>query len=90
MDRVTIEQIREFVGENFLLGRENKLADSDSFLDEGIIDSTGVLELVAFVEHRFEIKVENEEMTVENLDSMEKVAAYVARKLHTRAEGVRS
>ena len=81
MNKTIIEDIREFVGENFLLGRENSIADDASFLDEGIIDSTGVLELVGFLEQRFEIQVDNEELTTDNLDSLAKVADYVTRKV---------
>jgi len=85
MSKATIEVIREFVGENFLLGRENQLSDDASFLDEGIIDSTGVLELVAFLETQFEIQVDNAELTTENLDSIARVAAYVATKVPAKA-----
>jgi acyl carrier protein len=80
MSKSNLEQIREFVTENFLLGRTEPLSDDASFLDEGIIDSTGVLELVAFVEQRFNLKVKDEELTTDNLDTITSVANYVARK----------
>ncbi len=86
MSQTTIGQIREFIGENLLLGRENTLADDDSFLDLGIIDSTGVLELVAFLEEKYAIRVDNEELTTENLDSLAKVADYVARKVAAKSQ----
>jgi acyl carrier protein len=89
MSKTAMEQIREFVGENFLLGRENQLGDGDSFLEEGIIDSTGVLELVSFLEQRFGIRVANEEMTTANLDSVFLVDAYIARKLAAKADEVK-
>jgi len=77
------EELRQFIIENFLYGDERvPLKDDDSFSDRGIIDSTGVLELVAFVETRFGISIEDEEMIPENFDSLAKVTRYVARKQH--------
>jgi acyl carrier protein len=74
-------QIREFVVENFLFGQEGRtVAGSDSFLELGIIDSTGVLELVTFVETTFEIKVEDAELIPENLDSVDSLVAFIRRK----------
>lgn len=75
-------EIREFVTENFLFGAPNtQLANDESFLDGGIIDSTGVLELVGFLEQRFAIPIGDEELVPENLDSIERVAVFVERKL---------
>jgi acyl carrier protein len=75
------EQMREFIVENFLFGEsENGLRDSDSLLDKGIIDSTGVLELVSYIEDTYEIDVEDEELTPENLDSIANLTAYIERK----------
>ena len=73
-------QIRDFIIENFLFGNANGLQDDTSFLEEGIIDSTGVLELVTFLEETYEIQVEDEELIPENLDSIDNVTAYLARK----------
>ena len=80
--QLTIEQqIRQFVVENFLYGdSDNGLRDIDSFLDNGIIDSTAVLELVAHIEETYEIQVEDEELIPENLDSIAAVTAYIQRK----------
>ena len=66
----TKSKIREFIIENFLFGSANGLQDDTSFLEEGIIDSTGVLELVTFLEESFEIQVDDEELIPENLDSI--------------------
>jgi len=75
------EELRRFIIENFLYGDQTfQLKDEDSFSGKGIIDSTGVLELVAFVEGRFGISIEDEEMIPENLDSLAKLTRYVARK----------
>jgi|ERR1041385_948035 acyl carrier protein len=75
------QEVRQFIVENFLFGREQKLSDEDSFLERGIIDSTGVLELVSFLETRYGLKVEDDELLPENLDSVRSVTAFVAGKL---------
>ena len=72
--------IRKFVVDNFLFGQEDGLTDESSFLDKGIIDSTGVLELVAHLEETFGIKVEGEELVPDNLDSINAIAAFLQRK----------
>jgi len=74
------EIIRVFIVENFLFGNEDGLGDETSFLDEGIIDSTGILELVNFCEEEFSITVEDDELVPENLDSINNVVAYLQRK----------
>lgn len=87
-------QIRSFVCENFLFGQADGLTDQASFLERGIIDSTGVLELVAHLEKTYAIKVRDDELIPDNLDSIASVAAYLRRKLSPAnplplAEGVR-
>ncbi len=74
------DKIREFIVENFLFGDDDGLHDNSSFLDEGIIDSTGILELVTFLEETFSIRVEDEELVPENLDSLDNLGAYLERK----------
>jgi acyl carrier protein len=74
-------QVKEYIEENFLLSAGARMpADSDSFMDHQLLDSTGFLELVLFLEERFEISVEDSEMIPENLDSMDALAAFVKRK----------
>ena len=75
------DKIRQFIVENFLFGQDNGLKDDASFLDEGIIDSTGILELVSFLEEEFSISVEDEELIPENLDSIMNVVAYLEKKM---------
>ncbi len=83
MKNMLAQTIRDFVVENFLLGESNNdLKDTDSFLDNGIVDSTGILELVAFLEEAYDIQVEDEELIPENLDSITNVTAYLHRKMH--------
>jgi len=80
-DRVQ-EQVREFIFSSFLFGdSENTLEESDSLLEKGIIDSTGVLELVSFIEETYGIRVEDDELVPENLDTIADLTAYVLRKL---------
>lgn len=75
------QQIRAFIVDNFLFGDENRVVDgNDSFLELGIIDSTGVLELVTFLESSFAFKVEDTELIPENLDSVDSLVAFVRRK----------
>lgn len=73
--------IREFIITNFLFGDGTTLRDDTSFLDSGIIDSTGILELIMFVEGEYRIKVAPEDAVPENLDSVNRVARYVEQKL---------
>jgi len=74
------QQIRDFVTSNFYVADPNTLEDRTSLLDQGIIDSTGVLEVIMFIESTFGLTVEDSEMLPENLDSIERIAAFVARK----------
>ena len=70
----TRETIKEFISEHFIKGDSTKNISNDgSFLEEGIIDSVGVLELVAFIEETFNFRVEDEELVPENLDSVNKL-----------------
>jgi len=77
----TKETISRFIQENFLMYQEGKTLDDDtSFLDEGIIDSTGILEVITFLEETYQIKIENEELVPENLDSIARISAFVEKK----------
>ncbi|MBX6424389.1 MAG: acyl carrier protein [Variibacter sp.] len=75
-------QIREFIADNFLF-REDRadLSDTESLLEAGLIDSTGILELVAFLESHFRIRMADAEIVPENLDSVQAITAYVTRKM---------
>ena len=76
------ELIRQFVVDNFLVGDDSEELDNDgSLLDLGIIDSTGVLELVSFVEEQFEFEVEDQDVVPENFDTVNCIVAYVQRKV---------
>ncbi len=84
------EEIRQFIVEKFMIGANpRRVEDKDSFLENGIIDSTGVLELVAFIEESYGISMADEELSPENLDSISNIAAFVRRKKSV-ASGVAS
>jgi acyl carrier protein len=74
-------EIYNFVVENFLFGKADGLADDDSLVSKGVIDSTGVLELVSFIQERFGIRMEDQEIIPDNLDSIRNLVTFVARKL---------
>lgn len=76
----TAARLREFVTTNFYIPSHVKLDDKTSFLAGGILDSTGVLELVAFVEQQFGIKVSDDELVPANFDSLAALAAFIERK----------
>lgn len=79
-------RIREFIFQNFMIGEgEGGLDNGDSFLERGIIDSTGILELVMYVEETYGIGVEDDEVIPENFDSVSKLAGYIRRKTATIA-----
>ena len=77
------QKIREFIVETFLFGQDDGFAPDASFLEQGIIDSTGVLELVAHLESDFGIKVEDDELLPDNLDSLDAISAFIERKKAT-------
>ncbi len=73
--------VKEYISENFLMGQSDiNLEDETSFLELGLLDSTGVIELVSFLEEEFGIQVEDDEITPENLDTLNKISSYVERK----------
>ncbi len=81
----TSNLIRQFIVGNFLFGNDDDLTDDTSFLEEGIIDSTGVLELVAFIEETFSFQIADEELIPENLDSINNVINYIQNKTNNTA-----
>lgn len=74
-------KIRDYIGENFLFGSDEKIGEEDSLLDRGIIDSTGAMELVSFLETEFAVQVSDRDLVPENLDSVAAITAFVTRKL---------
>ena len=75
------DQIRRFILDNFIVDGDGNLGNEVSLLEEGIIDSTGVLELVAFIEETYHIKVQDEELVPENLDSVNNICKFIQNKI---------
>lgn len=74
-------EVRRYIEDNFIMGAGGAaLADEDSFLEHHVLDSTGFLELISHLEETYAIKVLDDEMVPENLDSLASVAAFVERK----------
>ena len=77
----TVQEIRKFIFDNFLFdAAEEDLGNDDSFLEQGVIDSTGVLELVEWLEETFDFSVDDEELIPENLDSLNNLAVFISKK----------
>lgn len=75
------DELRAYILENFLFtDDQSALKDGDSFLENGIIDSTGIMEVIFFLEDSHGVTVEDEEMIPENLDSVDNIVAFVERK----------
>jgi acyl carrier protein len=73
-------EIRQFIADRFLFGEDKKLGDDDSLLEAGIIDSTGILELINHLEERYKIKVNDDELVPENLDTIASISAFLGKK----------
>jgi acyl carrier protein len=82
MERL-IQELRAFIVENFLFGDESApfaFSDDDSFQERGIVDSTGILELVCHLQEKYAIDIADDELVPDNLDSLSKVAHFIDRK----------
>jgi len=75
-----LPEIRAFIVENFLLGKDSGFDNGESLLESGVIDSTGIMHVVAFLEERFGITVDDEDMIADNLESVNRIASFVERK----------
>jgi acyl carrier protein len=76
------QNIQSFFEDNFMVEFPQDFNDGDSFLENGIIDSTGVLELIMFLEETYNIKVEDNEVTPENLDSFQALSSFIKIKIN--------
>ncbi len=77
------ESLRNYIAQNILFAPDGFACnDDDSFLENSILDSTGVVELVAFIEDHFKISVEDAEITPQNFDSISSLTAYISGKLN--------
>jgi acyl carrier protein len=75
-----LEIVKAYIVENFLFGEDRRIGPDTDFLENGILDSTGVLELVGFLEEKFGIRVEDDEVVPDNLNSLEKIARFISKK----------
>ena len=76
-----VQKLRNYIFENFLFTEdESALGNDDSFMEKGIIDSTGILEVIEFIGEEFGIIVEDDELVPENLDSVNNLTAFIQRK----------
>jgi len=75
------QEIRNFIITNYCFGVEGKIGNEESCMENGIIDSTGILELVSFLEEKYKIYVEPEEIIPENLDTIDRMTHFVSKKL---------
>lgn len=76
-----IQQVRDFIVEHYLFGEGNDLKNNTSLFEHGIVDSLGMMELITFIEKTFNIKVQNDEMLPENLDSLNHIEAFLHQKM---------
>ncbi len=84
------DEIRKCIEDTFILDGEDHFGDEDSLLEKGVIDSTGVLELVALIEEKYDFKIKDEEISPENLDSIKNISQFIQSKLnfsHKALEG---
>lgn len=78
------QQVRQFIVDAFLYGQDSALSGDTSLLESGIVDSTGMLEVIAFLETTYGFTVQDHELIPENLDSIQNLVAYIDRKQRER------
>lgn len=80
------EEIFEFIVENFLFGEENDFKSDTNVFDKGIVDSTGVLEILSYLEDTYDIVVEDDDVTQSNFSSVDNISSYLLGKLNGKGE----
>ncbi|MFZ2322532.1 MAG: acyl carrier protein [Ignavibacteriaceae bacterium] len=78
------QQIREFIIDNFLFGESNHFDENTDFFEKGILDSTGIIELVSFIEQTFNVFIEDEELIVDNFSSLNHITQYLQSKVASK------
>ena len=76
-----VKDIKQFIVNNFLFGDDSSLQENTSFMQSGIIDSTGILELVTHIEQTYNIKIHDQELVPENMDSINNIGRFLSKKL---------
>lgn len=84
------DEIRTYIVDNILFGEGEGLEVDTSFQDSGILDSTGMLEIITFVEERFGIAIGDDEVVPENLGTLRDISRFVEKKLQTETAGLSS
>jgi acyl carrier protein len=84
MRMTTEQQVRDYLVQNFLFGDDQGLSSAQSLLGSGVIDSTGVMELVMFLQKTFDIEIADQDLVPENLDTIENIRRFVEGKLAGR------
>ncbi|OQX94398.1 acyl carrier protein [candidate division KSB1 bacterium 4572_119] len=74
------DKIKYFIVDNFLFGEDNGFNGETSFLEEGIVDSMGILELISFLEETFDIEINDDELIPQNLDSLNNITNFLRKK----------
>jgi acyl carrier protein len=77
-------QVKNFIIDNFLFGESDHFDENTDFFDKGILDSTGIIELVSFIEQTFNISVADEELITENFSSLNKITDYIQTKVYPK------
>jgi len=80
-----VNELREFMATTFLFGDDFVLGDADSLLKTGVLDSVGVLQIILFLEERYQITLADDEVVSDNLDSIQRLKLFVDRKLTAHA-----
>ncbi len=80
LDGAIAQRVRQFIVENFYVADASALADDTSLITGGFVDSTGLLEVIAFLESEYGIRIRDEETIPENLETVGRIAAFVDRK----------
>jgi acyl carrier protein len=83
----TRARVKQFVIGNFYVADPSVLTDETSLIDSGLVDSTGMLEVVGFVESEFHIRVGDQELTPANFETIARISAFIERRLASRAPG---
>lgn len=83
-------ELRIYILKNYFFHQENAFSDADSFMELGVIDSTGVLELVSHLEETYSIRIDTDELIPENLDSIDNLARFLRCKLAVKGEATRA
>ncbi len=76
---------RDYIRKNFLYSDSQPLADDQSLLGTGVVDSTGILELITFLEEDFDLRFKDEELVADNFDSVDRISTFVESKLKNHA-----